>query len=200
MRARRSVEEVFLRSIQGTSIKKYTRYDIQFLAFISLFQLWDTYKVNRKTGFHNHCPILFLSIFTIFQSILILRAKLSSFLEGKGICRLITIISLRLTRFSFAFLKRVCDTCQEDFCYGRCEAFQYQDSQVHQMIINHCLTENTRISTMCVMFCTLVEYMIAAVVKNLNFHKRHESKENDILLQRQISSSSSDEVILDTPK
>ena len=50
------------------------------------------------------------------------------------------------------------------------------------------------------MSCALVDYMIAAVVKNLNFHKGHESKENDIHLQRQISSSSSDEVVLDTPK
>ena len=30
--------------------------------------------------------------------------------------------------------QRVCDTCQEDFCYGRCEAFQYQDSQVTQIV------------------------------------------------------------------
>ena len=30
---------------------------------------------------------------------------------------------------------RVCDTCGEDFCYGRCEAFQYQDSQVPSTVI-----------------------------------------------------------------
>ena len=46
----------------------------------------------------------------------------------------------------------------------------------------------------------IADYIIAAVVKNLDFHKLHESRENDIFLQRQISSSSSDEVVLDTPK
>ena len=40
---------------------------------------------------------------------------------------------------------RVCDTCCEDFCYGRCEAFQYQDSQVPHIIVTMIMSdEQTR--------------------------------------------------------
>ena len=48
------------------------------------------------------------------------------------------IITLMIRSANF----RVCDTCCEDFCYGRCEAFQYQDSQVPPNILTIIMSDD----------------------------------------------------------